>query len=275
MREVPSCWSEVYLPLQQPFLQQDQLSGPHIWTVWRLLPAKSSHHSVRVAHHQLTAPITVYRTDMHTMRSNSQDQYTRWTYSSEKAKWGFTDITDQDDFGVGRDVLGEKRLLVFRGCEFMLTGWIWFTRRGSCQVKEVKPALGSNSDHKVLSNGTKKKNTLYHQNFPDSLLQIIKHFITHPSFVADVSDCDAGQLGKQQIVRWVRETISLWVFSGFCTDHAHTGSCDPGFGVVILVHVQLSTCVPDNQLVQLQLNGERQQINFYIIWNKLLLNHCD
>lgn len=56
----------------------------------------------------------------------------------------------------------------------------------------------------------KKKNTLYHQNFPDSLLQIIKHFITHPSFVADVSDCDAGQLGKQQIVRWVRETISLW-----------------------------------------------------------------
>lgn len=114
----------------------------------------------------------------------------------------------------------------------------------------------------------KKKNTLYHQNFPDSLLQIINHFITHPSFVADVSDCDAGQLGKQQIVRWVRETISLWVFSGFCTDHAHTGSCDPGFGVVILVHVQLSTCVPDNQLVQLQLNGEGQQINFYIIWNK-------
>lgn len=56
----------------------------------------------------------------------------------------------------------------------------------------------------------KKKNTLYHQNFPDSLLQIINHFITHPSFVADVSDCDAGQLGKQQIVRWVRETISLW-----------------------------------------------------------------
>lgn len=209
MREVPSCWSEVYLPLQQPFLQQDQLSGPHIWTVWRLLPAKSSHHSVRVAHHQLTAPITVYRTDMHTMRSNSQDQYTRWTSSSEKAKWGFTDITDQDDFGVGRDVLGEKRLLVFRGCEFMLTGWIWFTRCGSCQVKEVKPALGSNSDHKVLSNGTKTY-TLYHQNFPDSLLQIINHFITHPSFVADVSDCDAGQLGKQQIARWVRETISLW-----------------------------------------------------------------
>lgn len=38
----------------------------------------------------------------------------------------------------------------------------------------------------------------------------------------------------------------------FCTDHAHTGSGDPGFGVIVLVHKQLSIGVPHNQLVQLQ-----------------------
>lgn len=81
--------------------------------------------------------------------------------------------------------------------------WQLSSRRG-----ETSPRLQQRPQSSVKRN--KKKNTLYHQNFPDSLLQIINHFITHPSFVADVSDCDAGQLGKQQIVRWVRETISLW-----------------------------------------------------------------
>lgn len=44
----------------------------------------------------------------------------------------------------------------------------------------------------------------------------------------------------------------MLVIFGFCTHHAHTRSCEPGFGFTILVHQQLSTGVTNNQLIQLQ-----------------------
>lgn len=37
-----------------------------------------------------------------------------------------TNITDEDDFGVSRNVLGEERLLVVQRLKFMLTGGIGF-----------------------------------------------------------------------------------------------------------------------------------------------------
>lgn len=40
--------------------------------------------------------------------------------------------------------------------------------------------------------------------------------------------------------------------SCYFTDHAHTASGDPGFGVIVLVHQQLSTGVAHNQLIQLE-----------------------
>lgn len=42
--------------------------------------------------------------------------------SGSAAAAGFTDVADEDDFGVGRNVLGEQGLLVLGQREFVLTG---------------------------------------------------------------------------------------------------------------------------------------------------------
>lgn len=62
-----------------------------------------------------------------------------------------TNITDEDDFGVSRNVLGEERLLVVQRLKFMLTGGIGFIWCSSRQVEEVEPAFCSHSYYKVLS----------------------------------------------------------------------------------------------------------------------------
>lgn len=80
-------------------------------------------------------------------------------------------------------------------------------------------------------------------------------FITYLSFVADVPDRDTSQLAKRDTFMSTRETNDELTNDRVLvsvTHHAHTGSRDPRFGVVILVHEQLSTGVADNQLVQLQ-----------------------
>lgn len=64
----------------------------------------------------------------------------------------FTDITDEDDFGVCRNMLGEEGLLVVGHCEFMLAGWIGLASGGRRQVEEVKPALCAHGHHVILWN---------------------------------------------------------------------------------------------------------------------------
>lgn len=56
------CWNEHHLPLQKPLLQQDQLPRTNIRPVGRLVPAERSYYTVCVAHHQLTAAVTIYHT---------------------------------------------------------------------------------------------------------------------------------------------------------------------------------------------------------------------
>lgn len=61
--------------------------------------------------------------------------------------------------------------------------------------------------------------------------------ITYLSSVADISDCDTCQLEEQDVLGKREKQFGMKSeCAGLCTDHAHTGSCDPGFGVVILVH---------------------------------------
>lgn len=104
-------------------------------------PAHSGHHHLQY---------------MHTLQSNSPSTM---SFKCRAVEPGFTDVTNEDDFGVGGNMLGEKGLLVVRQHEFMLTGWVCFSWRGSCQIKEVKPAFCSNSNHKILSKRGRKKNT--------------------------------------------------------------------------------------------------------------------
>lgn len=70
-----------------------------------------------------------------------------------------TNITDEDDFGVSRNVLGEERLLVVQRLKFMLTGGIGFIWSSSRQVEEVEPAFCSHSYYKVLSEAENEKKT--------------------------------------------------------------------------------------------------------------------
>ena len=78
------------------------------------------------------------------------------------------------------------------------------------------------------------------------------------SFVADVSNCNAGQLEKKQTKKHngshKQEVKSLRnrKLPGVGTDHARAGSCNAGFGIIVLVNQQLSTGVSNNQLVKLQ-----------------------
>lgn len=152
-------------------------------------------------------------------------------------------------------MLGEEGLLVIKQHEFMLTGWICFICGGSCQVKEVKPALCTNSYHKVLSNREKKQRHTQcrehrHQCIHDLHLLIELTFpLLQTSPTATQVSCHSE---THEMNKGNKLTMKSRAFSGLCTDHAHTGSCDPGFGVIILVHQQLSTGVPHNQLVQLQ-----------------------
>lgn len=100
-----------------------------------------------------------------------------------------TDITDEDDLGVGGDVLGEKGLLVIGARGLMLTGRVRFTRSG--QVEEVKPALGTDRHHKVLSN----KRWGHHEGGRSPKELCCRTALsTHLPFVADVSDRDTSQL---------------------------------------------------------------------------------
>lgn len=163
---------------------------------------------------------------------------------------GFTNITDEEDLSVGRNMLGEEGLLVISWWEFMLTGWIWFIRGGGCEVKELKPSLCSNSYYKVLLNQEKK----------------VRHKVRNIIKISETCCCVTNLLflccrHRQQQHRstsdakhksWIRETIHQEIIRDFCTHHAHTCPGDPGFGFIILVHQQLSTGVPHNQLIQLQ-----------------------
>lgn len=62
-----------------------------------------------------------------------------------------TDVADEDDFGVGRDVLGEERPLLVTRQELVLAGGVRFTGRGGGQVEQVKPSFRAHGDHQVLT----------------------------------------------------------------------------------------------------------------------------
>lgn len=117
------CWNELHLPLQKPLLQQDQLPRSNIRPVGRLVPAECSHYTVCVADNQLTAAVTIYHahTDTH-IRDGAMRTTEDLHLVSGSAAAGFTDVTDEDDFGVGRNVLGEQWLLVLGQRKFVLTG---------------------------------------------------------------------------------------------------------------------------------------------------------
>lgn len=146
-----------YLTLEEPFLQQDKLPDSSIWTICRLFPAECSHYPVCVTHNQLAASITICRwCKFCSLIHNDKVQK---AYNKEGA---FTNVADEDDFGIGRDMLSKQGLLVIKWHEFMLTGGIDFICIDCTQVKEVKPPLSTNSDHKVLAkqNKTDKHNDL-------------------------------------------------------------------------------------------------------------------
>lgn len=81
---------------------------------------------------------------------------------------------------------------------------------------------------------------------------------TNLSFIANISNGDTGQLEDQNTNHGSMIHDAILMILGFCTHHAHTCSCEPGFGFIILVHQQLSTGVTNNQLIQLQ---QRQTVH--------------
>lgn len=128
----------------------------------------------------------------------------------------FTDITDEDDFGVGGDVLCEEGSLVFKGQELMLTGRICFARSGGCQVKEVKPALCTHSNHQVLTNNTHTQCWEHHHlNIQDKLLLLIYHFTSLPFLYCTHLQLQHRSAGKPTHITGVKKTNSLYEIMSF------------------------------------------------------------
>lgn len=72
------------LSLQQPLLQENQLTGSPIRAVGRFLPAERSDHPVCVSHHQLTASVSICtHGDGHTVVTFSTTYAYRWSRNTE------------------------------------------------------------------------------------------------------------------------------------------------------------------------------------------------
>ena len=63
---------------------------------------------------------------------------------------GPTDVADEEDLGVGGDVLCEAGFLVVEAQGLVLADGVGFPRGGGGHVEQVEPALGTDRDHKVL-----------------------------------------------------------------------------------------------------------------------------
>lgn len=101
-----------------------------------------------------------------------------------------TNIAYQNDFGVGRNMLGEEGPLVIKRKELMLARGLRLVWVGSCQIEEVKPALCTHSNDQVLTDGQEELSRVSRDDIhlPRALS------CSHLSFVADISNCDARQL---------------------------------------------------------------------------------
>lgn len=180
--------NEVYLPLQKPLLQQDQLPSPRIRTVRRLLPAESSHHAVRVAHHQLTAAVTIYSTGCGQIHEHNELQ----------------------DRGRSRDLpMSLMRMtLVLAGMCWVKRGFCSSDNMNSCWLEEsalaeVAAVKSKRWNQPSAPTATTKFCHTREEKYTTLLTSPPKYSWragddwTHLSFVADVSDCDTGQLVKQ------------------------------------------------------------------------------
>lgn len=178
-----------HLSLQKPFLQQNQLTRPCIRAVRRLLPAKGSHHSVCVSHHQLAAPISICR-HAHAALKKSQKS---------------TFITEE--FSENLPISLMRMTLVLAGMCWVRKGFWSSGDWNSCWLDEsallVAAAVRSKRWNQPSAPTAttkfwhrKNKNTPSHQILN---LQTICSFwllCSHLSFVAHISNSNAGQLGK-------------------------------------------------------------------------------